>query len=261
MCYAYPPLLAVPALLALLKVSFDSGSRPYEGGLLEGNSVGSAYDEWTAEGILEYYWGEHIHLGYYTEEERARGYLKKDFIQAKYDFVDRMMEWGGVDKVISENASGGANSLKILDCGCGIGGTSRYLAKKLGDKGDVTGITLSKEQVKRGMQLAKERDIPNVELRVMDALNMEFPDNTFDIVWACESGEHMPDKKRYVEEMTRVLKPGGKIVIATWCQRDGEFKYEERKAWISSTPSGLTRTSFPSRITRNSLTERTCTAL
>merc|ERR1719460_736953 len=138
-----------------------------------------------------------------------------------------MMEWGGVDQSIAN-----ADSLKILDVGCGIGGTSRYLANKVGDKGTVTGITLSKEQVKRGMQLAKERNIPNVDLRVMDALNMEFPDNTFDIVWACESGEHMPDKKRYVEEMTRVLKPGGKIVIATWCQRDENgvpFSKSERK--------------------------------
>ena len=49
---------------------------------------------------------------------------------------------------------------------------------------------------------------------------MEFPDDTFDFVWACESGEHMPDKKRYVEEMVRVLKPGGTIVIACWCQRE-----------------------------------------
>jgi ubiquinone/menaquinone biosynthesis C-methylase UbiE len=37
---------------------------------------------------------------------------------------------------------------------------------------------------------------------------MSWPENSFDLVWACESGEHMPDKKRYVEEMTRVLKPG-----------------------------------------------------
>ena len=61
---------------------------------------------------------------------------------------------------------------------------------------------------------------------------MGFPDNSFDVVWACESGEHMPDKKRYVEEMARVLKPGGRIVIATWCQRDDEdkpFTEKERK--------------------------------
>jgi len=53
----------------------------------------------------------------------------------------------------------------------------------------------------------------------MDALAMEFDDDTFDMVWACESGEHMPHKKKYVEEMVRVLKPGGTLVIATWCQR------------------------------------------
>jgi MPBQ/MSBQ methyltransferase len=59
----------------------------------------------------------------------------------------------------------------------------------------------------------------------MDALKMDFPDNYFDLVWACESGEHMPDKKLYVEEMTRVLKPGGTIVIACWCQREEGDKY------------------------------------
>ena len=44
---------------------------------------------------------------------------------------------------------------------------------------------------------------------MMNALEMEFEDDTFDLVWACESGEHMPDKAKYVQEMTRVLKPGG----------------------------------------------------
>ena len=69
------------------------------------------------DGILEYYWGEHIHLGYYTEAERAQGYKKKDFKQAKLDFVDEMLKW-----------SGAASPARILDVGCGIGGTSRHLA-------------------------------------------------------------------------------------------------------------------------------------
>lgn len=56
--------------------------------------------------------------------------------------------------------------------------------------------------------------------QVMDALKMDYPDNSFDVVWACESGEHMPDKGAYVREMVRVLKPGGTLVIATWCQRE-----------------------------------------
>merc|ERR1711871_1335330 len=67
----------------------------------------------------------------------------------------------------------------------------------------VLGVTLSPAQVQRGNELAEE-----------------FEGGGFDLVWACESGEHMPDKKRYIEEMVRVLKPGGKLVMATWCQRD-----------------------------------------
>ena len=54
----------------------------------------------------------------------------------------------------------------------------------------------------------------------MDALALEFEPGSFDLVWACESGEHMVDKRRYVEQMSRALKPGGTLVIATWCQRE-----------------------------------------
>lgn len=85
----------------------------------------------------------------------------------------------------------------------------------------------------RATQLASDRKITNAHFTVMDALKMTFHDNSFDLVWACESGEHMPDKKLYVEEMTRVLRPGGRIIVATWCQRDeGEKPFtpkEEQK--------------------------------
>lgn len=70
------------------------------------------------------------------------------------------------------------------------------------------GITLSNSQVKRGTELAAEQGLGNCSFQVMDALHMDIPDDSFDLVWACESGEHMPDKKLYIEEMTRVLKPG-----------------------------------------------------
>ncbi|KAK3284469.1 hypothetical protein CYMTET_6474 [Cymbomonas tetramitiformis] len=200
------PAIAAAGVLALAagtKYILDRPSRAYD------NNVGEEYDAWTEEGVLEYYWGEHIHLGYYTDEERAKGYKKKDFIEAKKDFVYEMLKWSECEE----------KPARILDCGCGIGGTSRLLAKNFPDS-KVTGITLSPNQVKRGTELAKEQNLPNVEFKVMNALEMEFEDNTFDLVWACESGEHMPDKKKYVESMTRVLKPGGSIVIATWCQRE-----------------------------------------
>ena len=208
---------AALASTAAVKLVFDKPSRTYGD-----ETVGDEYDAWTEDGILEYYWGEHIHLGYYSDEEMEAGYKKKDFIQAKYDFIDEMMKFGDIDPSQYKDA-------KVLDVGCGFGGTSRYLAKALGPDSQVTGITLSPKQVERGTELAVEQGVPNVEFMVKDALKMDFPDNSFDIVWACESGEHMPDKKAYISEMMRVLKPGGKFVMACWCQRDdSEVPFDKR---------------------------------
>lgn len=58
------PYIAAAAGLALtyfaLKKVFDTPSRAYK------ENVGDEYDSWTDDGVLEYYWGEHIHLGYYS---------------------------------------------------------------------------------------------------------------------------------------------------------------------------------------------------
>lgn len=72
----------------------------------------------------------------------------------------------------------------------------------------MTGITISPEQQRRATNLAAERGVANAKFELCDALDMKYPDNSFDLVWACESGEHMPDKEKYVQEMARVLKPG-----------------------------------------------------
>lgn len=110
---------------------------------------------------------------------------------------------------------------RVLDVGCGIGGTTRHLARTFGPSTQLTGITLSPRQAARANELARAGGLAgHCGFQVADALAMPFPDGSFDLVWACESGEHMPDKGRYVAEMARVLKPGGVLVIATWCQRE-----------------------------------------
>ncbi len=53
-------------------------------------------------------------------------------------------------------------------------------------------------QVKRATEISAAAGLSSVtDFRVVDALNNSMPDNSFDVVWACESGEHMPDKKKY----------------------------------------------------------------
>ncbi len=170
-------------------------------------TVANSYDQWTQDGILEFYWGEHIHLGHYGSPPR-----RKNFLKAKEDFVHEMVRWAGLDTL--------PKGTTVLDVGCGIGGSSRILARDYGFS--TTGITLSPQQVKR----ARELTPPGLDCQFMvnDALNMSFPDNSFDVVWSIEAGPHMPDKARYAAEMMRVLKPGGILVVADWNQRDDRRK-------------------------------------
>jgi MPBQ/MSBQ methyltransferase len=167
------------------------------------DSVAHSYDEWTEDGILEFYWGEHIHLGHYGSPPQH-----KDFLRAKSDFVHEMVRWGGLDSL--------PPGTTVLDVGCGIGGSSRILARDYGFA--VTGITISPQQVKR----ARELTPPNLtaQFLVDDAMALSFPDASFDVVWSVEAGPHMPNKAIFARELMRVLKPGGVLVLADWNQRD-----------------------------------------
>lgn len=57
-------------------------------------------------------------------------------------------------------------------------------------------------------------------LQVLNALDTKFPPESFDLVWSLESGEHMPDKPVWLNEVSRLLSPGGTFVVATWCSRE-----------------------------------------
>jgi tocopherol O-methyltransferase len=102
---------------------------------------------------------------------------------------------------------------KVLDAGCGIGGSSIYLAKNIGCK--VHGITLSKKQSEKAALLAKKNNVSHlVEFSYANYLQTGFDVNNFDIVWAIESFGSAPDKSLFFKEMNRILKPGGKILFA-----------------------------------------------
>jgi len=170
--------------------------------------IASFYDR--TSHLWEVEWGEHMHHGYYPLGHTVRGHSAH--IAAQEDMIERILAFG--------NAGGLKGELRILDAGCGIGGSSRYLARKF-PQARVVGITLSPYQRARAEALTAAAGLSDrVEFKVMDAMHTEFADNTFDLVYSMESGEHMPDKAAFVGECARVLKPGSPLVMAVWCHRE-----------------------------------------
>ncbi|XP_024389230.1 probable tocopherol O-methyltransferase, chloroplastic [Physcomitrium patens] len=176
------------------------------------DGIAHFYDE--SSGVWEGIWGEHMHHGYYDEEiVEAVVDGDPDHRRAQIKMIEKSLAYAGVPD------SKDLKPKTIVDVGCGIGGSSRYLARKFQAK--VNAITLSPVQVQRAVDLTAKQGLSDlVNFQVANALNQPFQDGSFDLVWSMESGEHMPDKKKFVGELARVAAPGGRIILVTWCHRD-----------------------------------------
>jgi len=211
--YAAVVLIALTATGLVVRSRLRVPARRYEGPA----SVGSLYDQWTSDGVVESYWGEHFHAGYYGDPP-----VQKDFIGAKNDLIDEVIKRGIGDAAgpLMKRLERPGGLVRMLDVGCGLGASARRAAKRWPSQAHVTGINISKAQVARATALTREQKIDNAVFVECDALRLAFPDNSFDVVWAIESEPYMPDKALFVREMVRVLKPGGGLVIVCWNVRD-----------------------------------------
>ena len=185
-------------LIFFLLVLWRINTRKY----VSSETVASAYDSWTQDKLLERLWGEHIHLGFYPPNKKI------DFREAKVQFVHELVSWSGLDKL--------PRGSRVLDVGCGIGGSSRILADYYGF--NVTGITISPAQVKRATELTPYKCQCN--FKVMDALDLKFEDGAFDGVWSVEAGAHMNNKTKFADQILKTLRPGGYLALADWNSRD-----------------------------------------
>jgi len=103
---------------------------------------------------------------------------------------------------------------RILDVGCGNGNTVLKIAKQVGTNGKAVGIDFSAEGIAKAKKKAIELELDNVtEFRVADAEKLPFEDNYFDAVISECVVCLAPNKQTVLTEKTRVLKPGGKIVM------------------------------------------------
>lgn len=155
-----------------------------------------------------------IHYGYWDKKVRS-------FSQSLIRMNEVMMEAAGIKS--TDN---------VLDAGCGVGGSSIFLASFIGCR--VTGISLSEKQVEQAIANAKQKGVGNlVDFKVIDYCATDFPDSSFDVVWGCESICYAEDKQKFTKEAWRLLKPGGRLVVADGFVNKSE--YNERpiiRKWL-----------------------------
>lgn len=135
-----------------------------------------------------------------------------------------MTDWGLGHISIGEDDT-------ILDVGCGGGGTIRKLAT-IAAEGKVQGVDYSQESVRISTNTNRELiEAGRVEIHQGSVSSLPFPADRFDLVTAIESHYFWPDLVHDMQEVLRVLKPGGTLLVMGGEYKGG--KYDERnEGWV-----------------------------
>lgn len=128
-----------------------------------------------------------------------------------------MTDWGLQQVLVPKSAA-------VLDIGCGGGSTVQRLAA-LAPEGKVVGLDYSAASIAVSRDTnANEIDAGRVQIEQGSVSALPFPDRTFDIVTAVETHYYWPDLPANMQEILRVLKPGGTFVLLAETYRGGPFR-------------------------------------
>lgn len=118
--------------------------------------------------------------------------------------------FGSWPPVVADAAGIGPGD-RVLDVACGTGVLAREAAKRVGPEGSVTGLDLNE-----GMLAVAKRVLPDIDWRQGDAAALPYEDNSFDVVVSQFALMYFSDRVAALREMWRVLRPGGRLAVASW---------------------------------------------
>jgi len=153
-----------------------------------------------------------MHYGYWDENTR---WLR----QALTNMNRKLAEIAGIQ-----------SHHRVLDAGCGVGGSSIFLAKEIGC--EVTGITLSTEQVNKAKANAEKYGVTDkTNFQVANFTSTPFEDHSFDVVWCIESVCHANEKSDFLKEAFRLLKKEGTLIVADFFRTEKKPSLDTN-AWM-----------------------------
>ncbi len=128
-----------------------------------------------------------------------------------------------------------------LDVGCGVGIHTQSLAKAVSPSGHVTGLDISTEQIAYAREYAKNSEISErVSFREGDMRSLPFDADTFDWVWSMDCVGYAPlEPQPLIQELVRVIKPGGRVALLAWSSQLLLPGYPELEARLEATTAGL----------------------
>ena len=175
-------------------------------------AVQDHYDTMTKGFYLQ--WNpDHIHLGAFEPGECPRHNEQMKDSTGLVRALERMIELVVAPAAIEAQH-------QVVDAGCGVGGTAIYLARTRGCR--VTGVNLSRMHLEMADNKAVNAGLDDrVNFEYADcSRHLPFADSSVDVVVNIESARHYSDRGRFLQEVCRILKPGGKIVASDWMARN-----------------------------------------
>ncbi len=149
-----------------------------------------------------------------------KGELNETFIQGQINLTDFCL-----------SSLGDIRGLNILEIGCGNGVQAKYISQTL-QPAFVTGIDLNPDNIEIATEQQKTKNISNMLFLVDDAQELkQIASESMDVVINIESAFHYPDKAAFLDQVSRVLKPGGKFLVADILTTKRKKKWGIRKFW------------------------------
>ncbi len=128
-----------------------------------------------------------------------------------------------------------------LDVGCGIGQPAVLLAEHLDPGAVITGVDISDDILVRARDLAKGHTLAGrVEFRQGSMDRLPFDENVFDWAWSVDCAGYSPhSRNKATQEMTRVVKPGGRIAMVAWSSQQFLAGHPRLEARLNATTAGF----------------------